>query len=167
MNHHNLREPDLRRAERTAGDIISEFGFKNPPIDPVLIARDMGVHVTFVKFDREHNNVSGYYDPEVDEIVVNTDDSPRRQTFTVAHELGHRQMHREWAASEDYRVLLRSGGRHADPNEVEADEFAGCLLMPAFLMDVYQAHSKDELARLFAVSIPAVAVRLSRLKGRR
>ena len=54
------------------------------------LARGMGLEVVFVEFDREDQNISGFYDAEDNTIFVNGDESPLRQTFTVAHELGHK-----------------------------------------------------------------------------
>lgn len=43
----------------------------------------------------------------INEIYVNKNEYPKRQTFTIAHELGHKILHEPWPVSQDYQVLLR------------------------------------------------------------
>lgn len=160
-------KPDYRKAEREASRLISEFGVAEPPVDPARIARDMGVQVYFVEFERSHSGISGFYDCEEDAIFVNRDEFPLRQTFTIAHELGHKVLHQEWARSADYRVLLRDQSlQEKDVREQEANSFAANLLTPRFLMDRYwRKLSVEQLSQLFAVSVPMIKFRLSFLYG--
>jgi Zn-dependent peptidase ImmA (M78 family) len=93
---------------------------------------------------------------------MNRHEFPLRQTFTVAHELGHKVLHEEWANSEDYKVLLRTpNSQFQDFREQEANAFAAELLMPKFMMDQYTDLNVDQLSTLFAVSLPAVKHRLN------
>jgi len=67
-----------------------------------------------------------------------------RYHFTLAHELGHWQLHRFLFLDEDGHAVLFGDGEmpdvicrkdHARPLiERQADEFAGCLLMPEWLL---------------------------------
>jgi|GEM_PF-1257344 len=155
---------DLVKAKNNALSIVRDFGLLEPPVDPVMIARHLGVKVHFSEFAPEHSKVSGFYDTEEDAIYVNEDEFPLRQTFTVGHELGHRTMHREWAASNDYVVLMRDNARNK--YELEADEFAGNLLAPRFMLDkYYERLSIAKMSQLFAISVPAIKVRLSKEYG--
>lgn len=160
-------KPDYRRAERMAQRLLDDFEIDEPPIDPVRIARHLGVKVVFASFSGEGRGISGFYDCEEDAIFVNEDEYPLRQTFTVAHELGHKVLHEEWARSEDYKVLWRDPEKQTqDFREQEANAFAANLLMPRFLMDRYwEDLSVSQLSRLFAVSVPAIKNRLSFLYG--
>lgn len=159
--------PDYRRVEREVSRLLSEFDVQEPPVDPVRIAREMGVNVYFVEFDAEHKNISGFYDCEENAIFVNREEFPLRQTFTVAHELGHKVLHEDWAKSADYRVLLRDQSlQEKDSREQEANSFAANLLAPRFLMDRYwRKLSIEQLSQLFAVSVPVVKNRLAFLYG--
>lgn len=166
MTPTNLQKPDYRRAEREARRLLSTAGIGLPPVDPVTIAKDVaGVSVEFATFAPSSENVSGFYDFEENAIFVNTHESPLRQTFTVAHELGHKILHEAWAHSAEYKVLLRNPEGQQDFRESEANVFAANLLMPRFLMDKYYTLPAHELSRLFAVSIPAIQARLSFLYG--
>lgn len=157
---------DFGKAIREAKRILDEFGFSAPPINPVTIARELGVQVSFVSLP-EHPNVSGFYDAEDDAIYVAKGEYPKRQTFTIAHELGHRLLHREWAATNDYRVMLRDQSLMVvDEKEQEANTFAAHLLVPRNMLDEYRhVASIEELSTLFVVSMPVIRNRLRREFG--
>ncbi len=162
-----MRKAEYKHAEREARKLLQEAGLSEPPIDPVEIARSLGVSVRFVVFNGDSNEpVSGFYDCEANEIVVNRHEWPLRQTFTVAHELGYKVLHEEWARSDNYRVLLRDpSNTDRDPIEQEANVFAANLLMPRDILDRYYTLPVEKISRLFAVSVPAVRNRLSFLYG--
>ena len=157
---------DYQRAEREALRLLKDYGFTEPPVNPRLVAYALEVKVTFVRFSGKENEISGFFDYDDNEIVVNEEEFPLRQTFTIAHELGHKLLHDEWAKSASYRVLPRDTSQQSkDSHEREADAFAANLLMPRFMLDAYMDHTPVELARLFAVSVPAMKNRLAYLYG--
>lgn len=156
------------QAKQSALDVLAKQGIFQPPVNPAEIARSMGVSVHFVTFNNQEivEKVSGFYDAEDDAIYVNTDEVPLRQTFTIAHELGHRILHREWAESEDYKMLFRqesdSNDSKNDPKEKEANTFAANLLVPRYILNnYYNIASLEKLSRLFVVSVPLIKNRLS------
>ena len=158
-----LQRPDYRRVKQVVRGIIAEFDLKDPPVNPVKIARDKGVRVVLVEFSGDADQISGFFDCEENAIYVNKREFPLRQTFTVAHELGHALLHKDWAASEDYKILLRDSDYNGDDAyEKEANAFAAHLLVPRFLLDQYwQSNSIESLSRLFAVSVPMIKNRLA------
>ena len=165
-----MQRPNYRLAESQALRLLSEAKISAPPINPVSLAEDLvDVRVRFATFESsESDRISGFYDAENDEIFVNREEPVLRQTFTIAHELGHKVLHEEWARSADYKVLLRnpSSEQSQDFREKEANAFAANLLMPRFLMDqYYDSLSLSNLSNLFAVSVPAMRARLSFLYG--
>jgi len=81
--------PDYQRAKGEAIRLLQQFGLDKPPVNPMDIAKALGVKVSFVEFEKDLNNISGFYDFEEDTIFVNKDEYPLRKTFTIAHELGH------------------------------------------------------------------------------
>jgi Zn-dependent peptidase ImmA (M78 family) len=109
--------------------------------------------------EREDLEVSGMLLPAERQIWLNAAESPARQRFTLAHELGH------W-------VCQVSGGRGAPVMcravevgvgegrelEREANVFAAELLMPED--EARAAADKDEPASRFGVSGEAMAWRL-------
>jgi Zn-dependent peptidase ImmA (M78 family) len=163
MMSETLIRPDYARVKREVSRIHEEFGITAPPVDPVRIARGLGVTVYFVTFERDKKNVSGFFDCEELAIFVNKEEWPLRQTFTIAHELGHKVLHEDWAKSSEYRVLLRDQEYIGDePHEKEANAFAAHLLVPRFLLDEYWRQlTVEQLSQLFAVSVPMIKNRLA------
>ncbi|TMV51584.1 ImmA/IrrE family metallo-endopeptidase [Paenibacillus mesophilus] len=98
--------------------------------------------------------------------------------FTLAHELGH------WVLHASGKPYLRSGGElyayycrstsHKPAEEIQADLFAGCLLMPRPMMEravkqlnmlgAIQLQHIYGLADCLKVSISALTVRLKQLR---
>lgn len=156
--------PDYGVVKREAAGLLKKYGLTSPPIDPVEIARGEGVGVKFVNFSGDYEGASGFYDPQENAIFVNKDEFPLRQTFTIAHELGHAKLHMDWVNSDDYHIFWRDPSRNKndDPHEKEANAFAANLLLPRSLLDkYYRGHSVETLSRVFAVSVPFVENRLS------
>lgn len=158
-----LMRPDYARVKHEVRRIHEEFGIVDPPVDPVQIARDLGVILYFVTFESNKKNISGFFDCDESAIFVNREEWPLRQTFTIAHELGHKVLHSEWARSSDYRVLLRDQDYEGDEShEKEANAFAAHLLVPRFMLDKYwKGLSIEQLSQLFAVSVPMIKNRLA------
>jgi Zn-dependent peptidase ImmA (M78 family) len=161
-----LLKPDYRRAEHQAIRLLNEAGIFEPPVNPVDIARGVGVRVNFVTFSGDGEGVSGLYDPAQDAIFVNQREPGVRQTFTIAHELGHKVLHEEWAKSEAYKVLWRDPRRQGNDRwEQEANFFAANLLMPRQMVDRYKNLPISSLAAIFAVSEQVATFRLQKLYG--
>jgi Zn-dependent peptidase ImmA (M78 family) len=155
-------KPNYKKSEQEALRLLYEFNYKEPPVDPIDIAKQMGIHVKMVTFDR--NDVSGMYNYEQRTIYVNNNEIPTRKLFTVAHELGHAIMHDEYVRSKDYKILLRSS-YDKDLVECEADAFAANLMMPRFMIDKLKGlTTKEELAKIFAVSMSAINNRIGFFK---
>lgn len=88
------------------------------------------------------NSISGYSivnDSGQPEIVINANDSKRRQRFTMAHEFGHIIMHWDWLNNknglnkDNTEILFRSNNYNNNLNdlkEFQANEFAAELLLP-------------------------------------
>lgn len=159
--------PNYPRVMSQVRAVRDELGLYSPPINPVDVARRLGVEVKFVRFGAEHQDISGFYDPDEHAIYVNSDEYPQRQTFTIAHELGHALLHRDWAKTEEYQVLMRDDGTdHGEDHEKEANAFAAHLLVPKDLLGDYSGLPESDLARLFAVSVPTIKNRLKFEYGR-
>ena len=109
-------------------------------------------------------------------IGINSCHSPQRQRFTIAHEIGHLLLHADenLHVDKNFPIGLRSKrpSNLVDEKEIEANQFAAALLMPADLiaedvrpligMDVLVAIHK--LATKYGVSEQAMSVRLSALR---
>ena len=171
----------IRFAKAEAERIIEGFGFslESLPIDVKTIAKALNLSVVEAELD---DDVSGLLvakqnsDDQV-HIFVNKTDSLVRKRFTISHEIGHHVLGHKF---EDSGVHV-DRGNHVIPRktnsgiieqrEVEANEFAACLLMPSKLVltlvkeisGPFFDHHVTELATTFKVSEQAMTIRLSRL----
>jgi Zn-dependent peptidase ImmA (M78 family) len=123
-----------------------------------------------------------YQDKNQAIIGVNTHHHPVRQTFTIAHELGHFVLHDEQRlhleklhVDHEFRVKLRNdvSSKGTDLEEREANFFAASLLMPRHFLEADLANVEffdlldDEflrdLAAKYGVSTQALVNRLKNL----
>lgn len=159
---------DWNKAKAKAAEVLKEYGLTKPPIDPESIAEAMGVDVVYANFaPGTKDRISGFIQFDPLRIIVNNDISPNRMTFTIAHELAHYLLHRDWANSNEYQVLPRQNeyDRRKPPEEQEADCFAAELLVPADMLKRYKDYaSPRELARMFAVSEDVILNRFKSLR---
>jgi Zn-dependent peptidase ImmA (M78 family) len=115
-------------------------------------------------------------------IGVQKTDAPQRRRFTIGHEIGHyflkhqrNGVHVDRESSITFRAVSHRTTRSApgsDPREVEANQFAACLLMPSRLVR-REARTLTEgtladrhiqtLAKRFLVSEAAMTIRLQAL----
>lgn len=131
------------------------------PVDPVHIARRMGVEVFSANLDPDvfgmiHGTGSGA------DIYVDRSQPPNRYRFTVAHECGHYVEHARRGIGADVAYVDRrtdSGGY--DPEETFANHFAGALLMPNQAVREWVAMGGTDfaLADTFGVSLQAWKLR--------
>lgn len=99
-------------------------------------------------------------------IVINSNDIPERQRFTLAHEIGHLVARGGVAGDLEFSFMdYRDYREKYDLHEFFADEFAGELLMPAVpLLDEIFRSSQYQAAAKFGVTPAAVDRRIARLK---
>lgn len=156
-----------REAARDAAKLLDEVSSEGIPIDPVLVARATGLRV--LEDGSLDNSIMGALVVQSNQdptILLNENDGLNRRRFTCAHEIGHYVRRRGKGGPEttiDFRNGASSGGDKED--EIYANEFAACLLMPE---ERVRAMAKDglgeiEMAIRFAVSTEAMHFRLANL----
>lgn len=94
-------------------------------------------------------------------IGVNRLHNPKRQRFTIAHELGHYYMHKEKNVDFEDTTFFRNTDNFFI--EYSANEFAANLLMPeSSIREAIQSGIKNikELSTKFDVSIAAIKYRV-------
>jgi Zn-dependent peptidase ImmA (M78 family) len=170
--------PRYTRIEQLANALLVEAGVSDSPVpvDVIVMARGITLQATNL------GEVSGLVVRQGKEIVigVNKKEALTRQRFTIAHELGHALLHHgeEVRFDKDFRINLRSeaSGLGVHIEEIEANFFAACLLMPrrfleadpaAALVDVEDARAVAVLAKRYGVSAHAMSIRLGNLAVRR
>lgn len=159
----------MPEVEQAAQAVLDKFGMA-PPVNPISVAKRLGYSV----------NASIFHEPSLSgrvrirdgqvRIDVNASDPPNRLRYTIAHEIGHAILHLVGAENAEMsdrgEVFKRqlNGGLRAQ-KEVEADRFAGALLMPekAVRERFAQNPAVDSLAAYFQVSPQAMQIRLEHL----
>jgi Zn-dependent peptidase ImmA (M78 family) len=153
-------------AAKDAERLLSTVWDGTVPVDPVQIARTLGLQVLDVELSE---NIAGALvkrpgrDPY---IALNAKDSNKRKRFSCAHEIGH---YIKRGAGDEYEYvdlrdhLSKTG---TDPNERYANSFAACLLMPERSVRELKRQrglGEVELAVVFDVSREAMHYRLKDL----
>ncbi|HWI62742.1 MAG TPA: ImmA/IrrE family metallo-endopeptidase [Symbiobacteriaceae bacterium] len=180
----------LSHAEQQAAQVLerarAEFGslgerWDSYHVDVELLAAilfDLGVQqVPDLRVgEREY---AGFLDPEAALIVVEETHHEHRRRFSIAHEVGHYVLHflPRTAPVGVFACTTRDMETAAVPTgsdrlqhyrqEVEANQFAGELLMPApavRAMCKVTGGQVGKLARHFNVSVRAMEIRLERLQ---
>jgi Zn-dependent peptidase ImmA (M78 family) len=136
------------------------------PVDPVLIARAAGLRVLDASLDTNTLGALIKQPGQDPTILLNANDSENRKRFTCAHEIGHFVRRSEEAdeyTTVDLRNSLSATGQ--DPEEVYANEFAACLLMPEADVRHFVEMGLDdlEMSIRFKVSREAIQYRLKNL----
>ena len=161
-------------AERKAIVVLKEFGVTAAPVPVEQIARHRGAHITYEPFEGE---ISGmlYRERGRTVIGVNSRHATTRQRFTVAHEIGHLEMHKGQPVFIDRYVRMNWRDGQSSPEEVQANAFAAELLMPRTLVRQELDRAADRgqpltsealvaaLAKRFEVSPAAMQYRLTNL----
>lgn len=169
--------PHLSRdeIEERANSVLLDHGLYSVPVDLVTLANRQGIKVHNAKFSEE--GISGMLAKRGDNItmLIHQSDHPNRKRFTIAHELGHHFLHlmEDGEIVDNEGDLFRNDWGRDDTieqedrrREVQANQFAAALLMPARLVEeVYQEVTKDitEISRIFKVSREAMGYRLNQL----
>lgn len=169
--------PHLSRqaVEARANKLLGSLNIDQIPVPVEKIAKLLGAHVRFSPLDDE---LSGFVFVKngVPIIGVNSLHHPNRQRYTIAHELGHLELHRQLITTEvhvdkKFPVLMRdpTSASGTELIEIQANQFAAELLMPRTLIE--QALDKKEfdidddgpieqLAKKFRVSKQALEYRI-------
>jgi Zn-dependent peptidase ImmA (M78 family) len=158
-------------AEQKATDLLAKLGIDTIPVPVEEIAERSGAQVAYSRFE---GDISGMLLREDGRTIigVNSWHAHTRQRFTIAHEIGHLQMHpgQPVFVDRETRVNLRAG--QSNTEETQANGFAAELLMPRVqLRDAVEAllvrspnlPSADligQLAEQFEVSAAAMQFRL-------
>jgi Zn-dependent peptidase ImmA (M78 family) len=165
--------PPNRTIAPAVARLLHENGISDPPVDLDRIARNLGVHVEYVRLA---DSLSGFLSTKGDEriIGVNARHHKTRQRFTMAHELAHVLLgHDTGEVHVDKGIVLfrdaDSTGTNAEI-EIEANRYAAELLVPRAMLkedlsrlDAFDAITDDDLEHLanrYAISLVALLNRL-------
>lgn len=143
----------------SADQLLAHFQIGMAPIDVFAIAHGLGAELHFVRNAEWDGAVDSKRDGSA-RIFVSVDTADVRQRFTVAHEVGHLLLHEPGRA---HRDKFSSSG--LDIAEIQANNFAAELLMPAWLVGAHVGPGINvaQFARAFGVSTQAMEFRLKKL----
>ena len=162
------QEPPWAVGERAARALRFELGLGHGPIDVYDVIHGRGVAIAFCDLDGDDGRYV-FHNGRALIIVTSDCEESSRQRFTAAHELGHHELHRFTNASEapTYlvdRSIYETGGER---REVEANSFAGSLLLPTEAIRATFAERRKievedvaELMTRYRVSHPTAVYRL-------
>jgi Zn-dependent peptidase ImmA (M78 family) len=174
-----------RRSNRTielrVSEVLRDSGIRIPAVDVRWVSRCLGATVKSVSANSE---ISGMLYRRSDGAVIgiNEDHHVHRQRFSIAHEIGHLCLHSKdlyldhGGPSVHWRDAV--SGQGVEDDEIEANHFAACLLMPRdFLVSDLRSgqipadalsrgddNAIASLAKRYRVSPQAITLRLINLR---
>lgn len=167
---------NIKLINSKVSSILREFDNVTLPIKIEDIAKSRGLKVLPYPLG---DDVSGLLSIEngLGTIGYNQTESKVRRRFTIAHELGHYELHRDKSdLFVDKQFIYRSqnSGDTIEKKimEQEANYFASAILMPSNLLrkqiesiniDLASETTIKELAKVFEVSSTAMSIRISSL----
>ncbi|HZM63672.1 MAG TPA: ImmA/IrrE family metallo-endopeptidase [Candidatus Saccharimonadales bacterium] len=163
---------DRNAIKAKAKAIREQYGVTERPVRLSEIARKEGIEILYFIPNEKTNEIFGLLDKKKKTIFLNADEPAARQSFTLAHELGHYFLHHK---SNEYDVYRRDSlyAEGKPEKEQEADYFAAELLMPEELIQRFKSrydlddNNISSLSKLFGVSPGAMRYRLKDLsRGR-
>lgn len=164
------------QAAKRARQVLEQCGVTSAPVPVERIAKTLGASVRYAPLDDALSGMA-YVKDGVPIIGVNSLHHPNRQRFTIAHEIAHLVLHRDYitaAVHVDTTFVLNRDEKAAtgtDALEIDANAFAAELLMPADLLreavskevDLEDESAVAGIARKFKVSTAALQNRLLNL----
>lgn len=168
-----------KKIEKVTIEILNEHKIDELPIPINEIAFKRGLAIKEYDLGKDVSGVlvisngTGF-------IGYNPSESPVRQRFTIAHELGHYELHNnenESALFVDKQFKVEFRNQNSSTGEMvyerEANAFAASILMPERILvkEIKNHHFElsdddnlQELAKLFNVSVSAMTFRLMNLR---
>lgn len=176
MDSPAVRPMTRQEIERRAVQILQQHRLYSIPVDPVVLANREGIEVRNALFSKA--SIAGMITKRGSNVMllINQSDPSYRKRFTIAHELGHHFLHLltdgefidEGADADLFRdiELEDEDISEAKRKEIQANQFAAALLMPAEFARKFYKDTQDILtiARVFNVSESAMAIRLNWLR---
>ena len=174
--------PSAEQPEKAAKAVLERLNLDgSAPIPVEKVAKGLGAVVRFSPLDDELSGMIFIKDG-VPIIGVNAIHHPNRQRFTIAHECGHLELHRDLLSSEvhvdkQFPILLRDvkSALGTEAIEIQANRFAAELLVPFSLLekaladtpvDIDDETPLDDIARKFRVSKQTIEYRLKNFYAR-
>lgn len=169
----------IRKIRRIVDQLLQRAGIEEPEVNVVKIAETLGIEIRHKPLGEDvGEDVSGLLFREGNQVIIgiNSEHHRNRQRFTLAHEIGHHQLHSHTPLYVDKVFPVRRRDQRSaeavDIEEIEANAFAAELLMPAKMLEQEPElqrdiidHERDiaALAERYGVSQQAMTFRLINL----
>jgi Zn-dependent peptidase ImmA (M78 family) len=170
------QRPSANTPYAAADDLLKRYGTVSAPVPVEKIAKSLGIQVRFSPLDDELSGMI-FIKEGIPIIGVNAIHHPNRQRFTIAHEIGHFELHRDMLSKEVHvdksfpAALMRdnAAATGTDLIEIQANQFAAALLMPKSILevalegkafDIDNEKPIEELAKKLRVSKQALEYRI-------
>lgn len=155
--------------------ILSTLGTNDLPIKIEEVAKRRGLKVIPYPLEQDLSGILVIDANGSSTIGYNQHESRVRRRFTIAHELGHYELHKDKSSlfvDKNFKVMFRNASEPDHSNaqfEQEANVFAAYILMPDDFVareienlefDLGSEESIRELAKRFEVSTTAMYYRL-------
>lgn len=161
------------RSEVEANKLLKRFSISESPVDVNSIATALKISISYEPLDPDISGVMLFENGNTS-VAINSTHHPNRQRFTLAHEIGHLRLHAK-ANKDGIHVDRRffrndSSSKGEVKEEIEANTFAACLLMPepfvknAIDNEILTDFDIFKLAVKFKVSEQSMTLRLVKLK---
>ena len=161
----------IERSKKLVDTFVKQRGHKEPPFPATELAKLNGIK-TIEKADLGETAAILIKDPDGYTIKVNRRNSPVRQNFSCAHEIGHTFLHELelnhplHTDQDEFRTGKQTKGSY---RERLCDIAAAELLMPEDIFRKYLVNSGisvssiEKLANTFMVSAQAIAIRIAKV----
>jgi Zn-dependent peptidase ImmA (M78 family) len=151
--------------ERLAEEILDRAGITKPPIKLERLAKRLNYPIVYQRFAGDVSGTVLLDDDGTVTIGINSYHSPVRQRFSIAHEIGHAQLHVSGGKDKLFvdppaRQLFRNADASLgeDPREVQANQYAAALLMPRQFV---VTHGKELVERNPRISIEGLVASMA------
>lgn len=163
-----------KHIEEKAESVLKKEGFYYAGFDIFKLVKKLEIELIKKEFD---NDISGLLAISNNKVIIsyNKIEDPKRNRFTVAHELGHYFLHsndQPFFINKTPKVMYRNNASSTGEvlKEREANAFAASILMPQELISQEIENCSyggeetiKQLAKTFKVSEQAMSFRLSNL----
>jgi Zn-dependent peptidase ImmA (M78 family) len=162
-----LTQDQIQKIESNAGRLLSDVFETSDPAVPVnlnRVTKELGLAIKQGEFTSPE--IDGFYDGPAKSIYVSSNAPYTRQSFTIAHEIGHHVLHQDVPKDTRYRNSEMTLSTEDKREEQQANWFAASLLMPRDIVEGYWRALPGDIrtiASIFRVSPLAMEYRLKNL----
>lgn len=154
-----MKYKDYKNTRDLVWEILIRERITELPVRVSELCRNMGIPIYLDELNDGNSGKSLIVSGQP-VIIVNKTDSPERQRFTAAHELGHIML----GHVGKYKLVNREPSQNDNPIEQAANVFASRLLAPACVLWGCNIHTADEIAVNCKISRQAAEYRAARME---